>query len=124
MHLACIFLLGKCSKNLLILLDASTSIGKGNFNNNVKPFLKKLVNNPDLNVSPEGTHVAFIVFSSKKKTRLMRDFNQGYNKSSLDSFIGDGLIYDEIKDSRTRTDVALHKASEVCIRCRRKKFNI
>ena len=64
----------ECNKDLLIL-DTSNSIGH-DFNKNVKPFLKKLLKNPQLNVGPHGTHVGLILFSSKDKTKIKLDIGE------------------------------------------------
>lgn len=50
--------LEECNKDILIVLDTSYSIGKANFNDQVKPFLRDFVSDKTLNVGPDGAQVA------------------------------------------------------------------
>jgi hypothetical protein len=94
-------------KDVLVLLDTSYSIGEANFDNKLKPFLKELGHNPDLNVSPQGTHIAILAFSSEEKTGMRLNFHENYHDTV------DGFNWDDIKGDQTRTDIAFQKAGEV-----------
>ncbi|CAB4007900.1 Hypothetical predicted protein [Paramuricea clavata] len=101
----------KCTKDVLILLDTSYSIGQSNFDNKIKPFLKQLGHSPELNVSPQGTHLAILAFSSVSQTKIRLPFHQGYGTQYLNAI--DGFDWDTVSGDRTRTDVAFQKAGEI-----------
>ena len=61
-----------CKKDLLILWDCSSSIGFTDLKNSIIPFLEGLVNSSKLNVNEEGTHLGFITFSKKEKTKVLK----------------------------------------------------
>ena len=94
-----------------MIVDTSDSIGH-DFNNNVKPFLEKLIINPQLNVGPDGTHVGLILFSSKEQTRIDLKLGQIKDANQLAEYMGD-LNYDYISGDRTRTELALQEAKSV-----------
>ena len=102
-----------CVKDVLILLDTSISIGERNFINKIKPFLEELGRNSDLGVSPQGSHIAILTFSSVKQTRIRLSFNQGFGVSYHNTV--DGFTWKNIEGGHTRTDVAFQKAGEVCM---------
>ena len=99
-------------KDVLVLLDTSFSIGRRNFINKIKPFLHQLERNPDLNVSPQGSHIAILTFSSVEQTRTRLFFNQGFGVRYHDTV--NGFTWNSIKGGHTRTDLAFQKAGEVC----------
>ena len=51
----------ECKKDILIVLDTSRSIGKDDFNNELKPFLRDFVSDKTLNVGPNGAEVRIVV---------------------------------------------------------------
>ena len=99
-------------KDVLVLLDTSYSIGHGNFVDKIKPFLKELGRDPNLNVSPQGTHMAILAFSSVEQTKMRLDFHQGYGEQYHNAI--DGLRWSVVRGDQTRTDIAFQKAGEVC----------
>lgn len=99
-------------KDILVVLDTSFSIGKTNFIKKVKPFLKHLSNLPDLNVSPSGTHIAIMTFSSIKQTKLRLHFKESKQKSQFFRKI-QAMHWNNVKGGHTRTDLAFQKAGEV-----------
>jgi hypothetical protein len=104
-------------KDVLVLLDTSYSIGKTNFNDKVKPFLIELGRNTHLNVSPQGTHMAILAFSTEQLTKMKLDFHQGYGEQYINTINGTRFSWNSIRGGQTRTDVAFQKAGEVCIYC-------
>jgi hypothetical protein len=58
---------------MIFLIDASSSIGKENFDNEIS-FVKRLLS--DFNVSFNYTRVALITFSSKSKIVSFNEFSQ------------------------------------------------
>ena len=102
----------ECKKDLLLIVDTSYSIGKGDFEANVQPFLKNLVKDPQLNVGPDGTHVGLILFSSEQKTRSELRIGEIEDANQLAEYI-DKLKYRDISGDRTRTELALGLAKQV-----------
>ena len=100
-----------CKKDILILLDTSISIGESNFNDKVKPFLKNLVQNPQLNVSPQGTQIAMITFSYTSKTKIRLNFGDKTSRSNVVKFI-ENLNWRTIFGRHTRTGLALQMAKD------------
>ena len=107
-----ILVLDKCVKDILVLLDTSLSIGSRNFENKIKPFLKLLESDPDLNVSPYGTHIAILAFSSLDQTKTLLSFDEGYGEKYRNTV--DRFRWDRIKGGHTRTDLGFQMAGEVC----------
>ena len=105
------FLVAKCKKDLLLIVDTSYSVGERSFNENVKPFLQRLVTDPVLNVGREGTQLALIIFSHSERTKLLLNFGDFYAASQLSKFIHN-LKWNEVSGDRTRTDMALQIANE------------
>lgn len=101
-----------CVKDILVLLDTSYSIGSSDFNKKIKPFLKLLESDPDLNVSPDGTHIAILAFSSPEQTKELLSFGDGYGEKYRNTV--DNFDWDTITGDRTRTDLAFQMAGEVC----------
>ena len=94
------------------MLDTSYSIGEGIFNSKVKPFLINLVKSPKLNVGPQGTHLALIIFSNEDNTRLLFDFGDKTTTKALEDYIRDELVWNKVKGDFTMTGSALKIASE------------
>ncbi|XP_028401931.1 uncharacterized protein LOC114541435 isoform X2 [Dendronephthya gigantea] len=92
----------KCTIDILVLLDTSFSIGPDNFRKKVKPFLKKFGSIPELNVSPDGTHIAIYAFSSKKMTKLLLPFEKGYGPQYNKTV--DRINWERVRGPHTRTD--------------------
>lgn len=103
-----------CKKDLLILLDTSYSIGKGDFDKQVKPFLIKLVNSLKLNVAPDGTQLSLVTFSNDQNTRLRFSFGAYDTPQALEDYIsnkdGRGLDYNAFSGGRTFTGKAFEIA--------------
>ena len=76
------FFLGKCKVDLLILLDTSKSIG-WRFDSYVRPFLKALIDNDQLNVGQNGTQVSLIVFSNEELTKVKFHFGEYTSRDSV-----------------------------------------
>ena len=95
----------------MIIVDTSYSVGPGNFENHVKLFLRALVNNHQLNVSAEGSHIAIMTFSDEKNTRVQLSMH-GRDKSDVKDKIA-MLHYSDLAGSSTRTDLALLLANKV-----------
>lgn len=102
----------KCVKDIIVLLDTSVSIGPSNFENKIKPFLKQLESDPDLNVSPQGTHIAIVAFSTPLQTKILLSFDEGYGAMYRDTV--NNFRWERIKGGNTRTDLGFQKAGEVC----------
>ena len=99
-----------CRKDILIMWDNSQSIGFANFLV-VKKFLKQLI--VKLNVSPEGTHLGFLTFSDKWKTRKLLDVGQIQDPKELSKRL-DKYDYDlDLMGGETRTGKAFSIANSV-----------
>lgn len=96
----------------MLIVDTSYSITKSNFVNQIKPFLLGLAYSKILNVGQDGTHIALMLFSSKKKIDVKLGFSTGYTKATLNRTIV-SLVWEEVMGDQTRTDLALKKATEV-----------
>ncbi len=96
-------------KDLLIILDTSLSV-QAYFERDMKPFLKMLVKDKQLDVARDGTQIALIIFSQKDKTKVMLPFGRIYDADKLAKFMGD-LKWDDIKGNFTRTDIAFETAN-------------
>ena len=96
------------------MVDTSYSIGETSFNQDVKPFLERLVLDPLLNVGEEGTQVSLIIFSEAHKTKKLLNFGKIYVAGELAQFIK-GLDWSKVSGWHTRTDVGLKYANEVMI---------
>ncbi|XP_046855293.1 uncharacterized protein LOC124448328 isoform X1 [Xenia sp. Carnegie-2017] len=97
---------GKCIKDLVILVDASRSIGGPTFNLKVKAFLRNLISNPQLNVGPDGTRIAFVIFRDKDYTEYLLKFDARTQKE-YKTFINKELIYSDAFGGQTYTGKAL-----------------
>ena len=102
----------ECKKDLLLIVDTSYSIGQSDFEAKIKPFLKNLVKDPQLNVGPEGTHVGLILFSSEQKTRSKLRIGEIEDADQLAGYMNN-LRYTKISGDRTRTELALDLAKQV-----------
>ena len=105
--------LDKCAKDILVLLDTSNSIGSNNFEKKIIPFLEQLERDPDLNVSPPGTQIAILAFSSPEQTKLLLSFDDGYGEKYRDTV--KKFRWKTISGGHTRTDLGFKMAGEVCI---------
>ena len=102
----------ECKKDIWILWDNSWSVGESTFKDKVKPFLKELIQNPQLNVGPDGTNLGILTFSTQVQTKVLRGMHEDQNPSALLSFL-DSLKYDDVAGDGTRTGMALREASRV-----------
>ena len=100
------FNLDECRKDLVILIDASNSIGKGNFKEYVRPFLKNLVKSPKLDVGPQGTRIAFVTFSNESRTKYRLKFGDR-TREDYETFINNTLRWDVVSGGQTYTGMAL-----------------
>ena len=82
-----IFIYIECKKDILILWDNSASVGYGNFVDRVVPFILRLIQNENLKVGEDGTHIGIIVFSSIKKTKTLLKFGEKTKKVDLLKFL-------------------------------------
>ena len=87
----------------------SDSIGHSKFEDRIKPFLYRLFANNTLDVSPNGSNIAIMVFSTKNKTKLLVSFDNGLHQKSLIERV-QRLDYTEWAGRETRTDLALQLA--------------
>ena len=95
-----------------ILWDNSWSVGESLFKNKVRPFLKSLINSPQLNVGPDGTHIGILTFSTQAQTRVLLELGELQFPVALNNYL-DSLKYDDISGDGTRTGMALKIADEV-----------
>ena len=116
-----LILLAKCTRDLLLIVDTSYSIGQRFFNIHIKPFLQNLVRAPRLNVGRDGTQVAMIIFSERKRTKILLNFGDTIEKDKLVRYIAN-LKWEKVRGDRTRTDLALQIANEK-VRKNNKLFN-
>ena len=80
----------------------------------MKTFLEGLINNRQLNVGPEGTHISMLSFSEESKTKVQLQFGEKTTKEELIEFIkSPKLDYDMLRGQTTRTGYALGLANEV-----------
>ena len=90
-------------------------IRRSDFNTKFKPFLRRLVDDPRLEVSPKGSNIAIMSFDSKAAT-IRLPFGKHYNKS---------VYYEKIDDTRSWRErhwwwvepqlfLALERANKVC----------
>jgi uncharacterized protein YegL len=102
----------RCFKDILFILDTSGSINPDDVEDKFKPFLRRLIDDPRLDVSAKGSNIAIMSFSERATVRLQ--FNETYDKS----------VYHEVIDrykkwivfgGRTYTFLALEKANKVCL---------
>ena len=103
---------GKCKKDLLLVVDTSFSIGKSSFDHDVKPFLEKMILDPILNVEEGGTQIGLIIFSAARRTEILLNFGKIYDANQLVQFIK-GLDWDRVSGGHTRTDLGLKLANEI-----------
>ncbi|XP_028411875.1 uncharacterized protein LOC114534612 [Dendronephthya gigantea] len=102
----------ECTRDMLVIWDNSQSVGIGNFLDNVRPFLKKLVADPKLDVGKDGTHIGFITFASEEKTRRLLKIGSIMEQEDLQSWL-DGLNYvEDLMGPYTYTGLAFKLASD------------
>lgn len=101
----------KCKKDLLLIIDASYSVGRSSFERDVKPFLERLVTDRVLNVGLDGTQMALMIFSQEERTKMLLNFGDIYNAEELAMYVRN-LKWDDVKGDKTRTDLALKIANE------------
>jgi hypothetical protein len=106
--------IAECKKDLLLIVDTSYSVGKGDFKDNVKPFLKNLVTDSRLNVGPKGTQIGLIMFANKGRTKVKLNIGQMTDAQELGQYMIN-LKWSEVSGDRTRTELALEKAKRVRI---------
>ena len=70
-----------------MIWDNSQSVDIRNFKNSVRPFLKKLVASPQLNVGEDGTRIGFITFASDDKTRHLLKIGSKMDQEDLESWL-------------------------------------
>ena len=87
-------------------------MGKASFKDNVRPFLKSLINSPQLNVGPDGTHIGILTFSTQAQTRVLLELGKLQSPVALNSYL-DSLKYNDISGDGTRTGMALKMIDEV-----------
>ena len=96
-----------------MIWDNSQSVGIGNFLDNVRPFLKDLIDDPKLNVGKDGSHIGFITFASDKKTHELLKIGSKTNKKDLETWL-EGLDYTrDLMGPFTYTGKAFKLASDV-----------
>ena len=95
-----------------ILWDNSWSMGRALFKNKVKPFLKSLINSPQLYVCPEGTHIGILTFSTQAQTRVLLELGEVQSPVALNNLL-DSLKYHDVSGGGTRTGMALKLIDEV-----------
>ena len=89
---------------------------KGGFQNITK-FLKDLVTDSRLNVGPEGTNIALILFSTKRRTKVKLEMGQIQDAQQLGDYMT-SLQWKEVNGSQTRTEKALNLAKKVSLHFR------
>ena len=75
--------------------------------------MEGLINNRQLNVGPEGTHISMLSFSEESKTKVRLQFGEKTTKEELIEFVNSKLDYDMLRGQTTRTGYALGLANEV-----------
>ena len=95
-----------------IVWDNSWSVGTVFFKYEVRPFLKNLINSPQLNVGQDGTHIGILTFSTQARTRVLLELGELQSPVALNNYL-DSLKYDDISGDGTRTGMALKIADEV-----------
>ena len=75
--------------------------------------MEGLINNRQLNVGPEGTHISMLSFSEESKTKVQLQFGEKTTKEELIEFVNSKLDYDMLRGQTTRTGYALGLANEV-----------
>ncbi len=94
----------------MIILDASASISRYQAEYKFKPFIRRIVDDPRLGVSSEGSNIAIMSFGEDPVMRAQ--FTQGYNKSVIDKTL-QNLTKWILPGARTKTYLALEKANKV-----------
>ena len=87
--------------DITFLLDGSQVVTEDNFTHFLS-FVKSTTTS--LNVSKDGTHVAVVVYADKPE--LLIDFNDHYNKSSLNRAV-DKIVYPETRLSNMGAGLSL-----------------
>ena len=95
-----------------IVWDNSQSIGENVFKSSARPFMIDLINNPQLNVGPEGTHIGILSFSMQKKTKVLLEMGEKQNPNELVDYLN-SLNYEDLVEDGTRTGMALKIINEV-----------
>ena len=91
----------------------SGSIGLLTWEQKIKPFLFRLITDTTLSVSPNGSNLAVMVFSTARQTRLLVTMNEGSDQNLLNKEINN-IDYQYESGGETRTDIALKLANQVC----------
>ncbi len=97
----------------MIILDVSASVSRGTAEDTFKPFIRRIVDDPRLSVSSEGSNIAIMSFGEDAVMRVQ--FSQGYNKSVIHKTL-QNLTKWILSGARTMTYLALEKANKVCLR--------
>ncbi|CAB4045370.1 Hypothetical predicted protein, partial [Paramuricea clavata] len=100
-----------CKKDIWILWDNSYSLGEKAFQDEVRPFMKNLINSTNLNVGPNGTHIGILSFSTQANTRVLLELGEKKTRDELLYYL-DCLKYNRISGNGTRTGMALKIADE------------
>ncbi len=95
-----------------ILWDNSYSVGKSSFVDRVKPFLKGLINSPELDVGLHGTQIGIITFSTQVRTKVLVELGAMKTAGELNDYI-DALNWEDVTGDGTRTGMAFKMATEV-----------
>ncbi len=107
-------MISDCRKDILIMWDNSASIGFNHFLNILK-FLKELIKK--LNVSPDGTHLGFLTFSSEGKTKKLLDVGKIQDPTRLSDWLDDFIspYVFVLQGDYTYTGKAFEIANEVSV---------
>ena len=95
-----------------IVWDNSYSVGRIFFEHEVRPFLKSLINSPQLNVCPDGTHIGILTFSTQARTRVLLELGELQSPVTLNDYL-DSLKYDDMVGASSRSGMALKMIDEV-----------
>ena len=95
-----------------IVWDNSYSVGRILFEYEVRPFLKNLINSPQLNVCPDGTHIGILTFSTQARTRVLLELGELQSPVTLNDYL-DSLKYDDMVGDSSRSGMALKMIDEV-----------
>ena len=115
------FIFLECKRDILILWDCSKSIKFDTLKTKIIPFLIGLVNSIKLNVNKEGTHLGFITFSRKEKTKVLKKVGEMQDPDELRNWLNQyksetyfNTIYSkELLGNKTYTGEAFKLADKV-----------
>jgi hypothetical protein len=107
-----LYIISVCKKDILVIWDNSISIGETRFKDNVIPFLLGFINSKELKVGEDGTHLGFISFSTKRRTKTILEIGTKNTVEELTAW-RKGLKYSDYSGRRTFTGSAFKLANEV-----------